>query len=570
MHKIGDDTVTADGAGEFKSTAPATILTTAWHNSVQRELVGVVEGSGQTLSGANDLQVVQATGTHVNGVAVMRTLAVVSGRPLWRKYHTTAGDGGHLGFEGKTGAAPGTYVDNNGTIIVPTGGDGSAAWVAVYSGPVNVLWFGTNGLQAAVDALTYGTVFIPVNTTTTIGSGGFVGKSSVAILGEDKYTSIIQLSANPTAEFMSWSSKTNWSVKNLTVDWNNKTAAGNNSAMSATLCSRFDIENVRVINIDKFGIGLNGCSNYRIYKNYIYKATAVNTQNQAILVSESSGTSTDGTIELNECENTAINISCSRTKLIKNTIKNFKFGGGITSEQSSTCHTLEIDGNTIYGGTGTDVNATACPGIENWAPRSAITNNTCYSNAGSGIDQGGQFCTTTGNICFNNGIVGGSGITGRYGTATYNGSYSTYSANICFDTAGASGTQSYGFEDHASISYCKVFANNFKQNKVDAQNVLSSLCTLDVGSIDGSVTYDPPSLLDGQGTTTDVTVAGARVGDFVFVSFSNDVQSIILSAFVNTSNNVKVRFQNETGGTIDLASGTLRVRVVKPLGAVDY
>jgi len=41
-----------------------------------------------------------------------------------------------------SGAVPGAYVDNGGSIIVPTGGDGSEAWVWNYSGPLNVLWFG--------------------------------------------------------------------------------------------------------------------------------------------------------------------------------------------------------------------------------------------------------------------------------------------------------------------------------------------------------------------------------------------------------------------------------------------
>jgi len=82
--------------------------------------------------------------------------------------------------------------------------------------------------------------------------------------------------------------------------------------------------------------------------------------------------------------------------------------------------------------------------------------------------------------------------------------------------------------------------------------------------IAGSATYDPPSLADGAGTTTTVTVTGAALGDFVTgVSFSLDLQGITLSAYVSAANTVAVRFQNESGGTLDLASGTLRVRVAK-------
>ena len=79
----------------------------------------------------------------------------------------------------------------------------------------------------------------------------------------------------------------------------------------------------------------------------------------------------------------------------------------------------------------------------------------------------------------------------------------------------------------------------------------------------GSATYDPPSLVDGAGATTTVTVTGAALGDFAEASFSNDLQGITVTAWVSAPNTVGVRFQNETGGTIDLASGTLQVRVRK-------
>ncbi len=72
-----------------------------------------------------------------------------------------------------------------------------------------------------------------------------------------------------------------------------------------------------------------------------------------------------------------------------------------------------------------------------------------------------------------------------------------------------------------------------------------------------STTYDPASLNDGGGVTTTITATGALVGDQVDVSFSQDLQGILLTAWT-TTDTVNVRFQNETGGTIDLASGTLR------------
>lgn len=79
----------------------------------------------------------------------------------------------------------------------------------------------------------------------------------------------------------------------------------------------------------------------------------------------------------------------------------------------------------------------------------------------------------------------------------------------------------------------------------------------------GSATYDPASLADGVGATTTVTVTGAALGDYAEASFSLDLQGITVTSWVSADNTVSVRFQNESGGTLDLASGTLRARVRK-------
>jgi hypothetical protein len=79
----------------------------------------------------------------------------------------------------------------------------------------------------------------------------------------------------------------------------------------------------------------------------------------------------------------------------------------------------------------------------------------------------------------------------------------------------------------------------------------------------GSKTYNPPSILNGQSASTTVTVSGAEFGDFAVASFDKDLQGIELSAYVNAANTVSCVFRNDTGGTIDLVSGTLRCRLSK-------
>ena len=82
-------------------------------------------------------------------------------------------------------------------------------------------------------------------------------------------------------------------------------------------------------------------------------------------------------------------------------------------------------------------------------------------------------------------------------------------------------------------------------------------------ALNASAVYDPPSLADGAGATTTVALSGAELSDFARAAFSLDLQGITLTAWVSAADTVSVRFQNESGGTLDLASGTLRVNVTK-------
>lgn len=82
------------------------------------------------------------------------------------------------------------------------------------------------------------------------------------------------------------------------------------------------------------------------------------------------------------------------------------------------------------------------------------------------------------------------------------------------------------------------------------------------GMLWGAATYDTASLADGAGATTTVTVRGAALGDYALVSLGLSAQGITVTAYVSATDTVAVRIQNESGGTIDLASTTVRVRVL--------
>lgn len=81
--------------------------------------------------------------------------------------------------------------------------------------------------------------------------------------------------------------------------------------------------------------------------------------------------------------------------------------------------------------------------------------------------------------------------------------------------------------------------------------------------LNASKTFDPPSCPTSTQTSTTVTCTGAVVGDFAHASFSVNLAGMIVTASVDVADTVSVIFLNMTGSTIDLASGTLRVRVWK-------
>jgi len=82
------------------------------------------------------------------------------------------------------------------------------------------------------------------------------------------------------------------------------------------------------------------------------------------------------------------------------------------------------------------------------------------------------------------------------------------------------------------------------------------------GVISGSAVYDAANLIDAAGVTTTVTATGAALGDFVLVAHSVDLAGISVTGYVSAADTVTVRFQSESGGAIDLASGIIRVRVL--------
>lgn len=84
-----------------------------------------------------------------------------------------------------------------------------------------------------------------------------------------------------------------------------------------------------------------------------------------------------------------------------------------------------------------------------------------------------------------------------------------------------------------------------------------------------TTTLDPASLADAAGTTSSVTVTGAKLGDFVLAAAGVDLAGITVTAYVSAANTVKIRVQNESGGGVNLASSTWNLMVLRPAAAAQ-
>lgn len=82
--------------------------------------------------------------------------------------------------------------------------------------------------------------------------------------------------------------------------------------------------------------------------------------------------------------------------------------------------------------------------------------------------------------------------------------------------------------------------------------------------IAADVTFDPPSLLTNAGAVSSgIAVTGAALGDRVELFPPYDTQGVIAFGFVSAANTIKISLFNPSGGTIDLASGTWTVHVIR-------
>lgn len=520
-------------------------------NELSAEIAGIVSGSVLAIDKVSDLI----------------TYAPISGNNYFlRQYNAGTAIGG-----GMLLAKTGVITPND----VTTFASGTAG---VYFERVNYMYISpemagvigdgiindTIALQRAINvSASLRTKLISYALTMIVSPSGITIPENLQWYGNS--TTTVSSTAAPSTDWFFAHNERNITIHGVNFDTGDFTVAATYAQIAFLLCDNVTIKKCSFVKFDRMALGVNACSNIYILRNIYRRTTIAASYNQSINVSQASGASANINIDHNLLVNSALNVSCSVSSITNNRIQGFGFGFGIVTEQDPLCNSLNITGNRITGGVGTDVNATIPGGIENWAPFSTLANNIIQSNAGAGIDNGGKNCTVSGNICQNNGILAnGSGITARWGDATYNASGSVFTGNRSYNTAGAAGTQSYGYEEqNSSLVNIVLSGNQFQGNRLRAVNILSNATSYTGLTISAQVTYDPPSIAAGAQTATDVVCVGAAVGDFVQVGFFQDLQLMQIWGYVNAPNNVKVVMRNGTAAAIDLASGTLFVKCEK-------
>lgn len=140
------------------------------------------------------------------------------------------------------------------------------------------------------------------------------------------------------------------------------------------------------------------------------------------------------------------------------------------------------------------------------------------------------------------------------------------SVSVCGNTGKATDTSNIGlFISNSTVLALNDCSNAFNSNAGSQYLFSSSTISLTGFFYASTTTVDPSNLATLEIYTAAVTCAGSVIGDFVQLSFDHDLQGITLTGYVSSANVVTAVFFNSTAGSIDLASGNLRVRT-RPWG----
>ena len=400
-----------------------------------------------------------------------------------------------------------------------------------------------------------------------------------SFVGETRRGAILKAKSGLTEPqnkgLLTWISVNGVSVENLTIDGN-----GWSTSVYADSLIRFELSNhLRVLHCDltnnpNMGISGYGISDFEFSHNYIHLATARNVDNDGIaVVKHSNGTlSGNGEVVGNELANTGSLFNATDIKVNFNRIYNWKFGSGITTGIWPESGNVELIGNQIWGGTGVDSNALVSTGVELYGDNPRASLNLIYNCDGPGMIVGGRNGMIANNTILNCGLDPGathfSGLLADYVDANVNANGTVFIGNTSSGSSQAYGISSTGVAPYASN--CYLIDNNFNGNMTASENILGAGWKVTSPRLYGSVAWNPGLIATGAISVQTVAVTGARLGDYVEASIDKDLQNCTINGYVSASDAVAAVITNLSGAGKTIASGTLRVSVMKRVGYAPY
>ena len=280
-------------------------------------------------------------------------------------------------------------------------------------------------------------------------------------------------------------------------------------------------------------------------------------QNRSFLASGYTGVNSYNRISGNTMTGWGMTLSGNHYQISNNTVSQFDYGAGIALLADSLTYNCVVQGNTLTGGFGLDIDITQPSGIESWGRNTVIQGNLVHTNANAGINVGGKLSIVTGNTVYNNGSYNstGVGIAMAWQDSTYNGSFSVIADNTLVDTG--VGYQKFGYQEYTGYAFSNV---TVARNKLDSMvtpyewSTASDYCTFTgyVYSKSATVNYATALLAVGQRSfVATMTINGVALGDHVEIALADSTLYVGLwtpYAFVTSANTVAIHVINNTGG----------------------
>lgn len=526
--------------------------------------------SGDTIYPIGDKSV-SIDGATVSGsvstYAAARLLDVTdfsSGDVIYIKSRATMGDGGEGYFRVVTGAAASTYTDDGGVTLLPSGGDGSAAFIRLFTDKTLLPeWWGAVGNDSADD-------------TSAIASTMLAGYSVYLSKGKTYLSDAITISANNVSVIGHGCLKLNDSQNTafVTITGDNVTLDGieidgnraNNSAGStvyATSADSLTVKNCVIHDAAATGLVLRGGNHLKVINNTFYDNVF-----QQILANSEDEAMTDVKISSNVCYVTADSINTN---------------GGISCYAAANSITaVNIVDNQLYHRVENIVHGIIT--VYGNVSIFTITGNTTHGG-GIGISVAGAYLgTCTGNEVYQPQDIGIEIATG--GTGFDSSDITVVGNSIAgIDSAGGSNTKGVSLsstEASSSVKHCNISSNRIKDcyqgisvaetssGSIEDISVYANQITIPSNSGIGIRAVEVEKLsikanhIDHNGKTT---VAGVKIEDcdkfsvednFMFGGVSGDYGILLAGSSVDITYGDVKNNSYEGAGTAIILSGYIR------------